>query len=73
MKAVLSEKGQVTIPKACRDRLGLLPGAILDFDASQGRLVAVKVQPEDVVHKWRGRGRLPGGLRVDDYLKRLRG
>ena len=72
MKAILSEKGQVTIPKPCRERLGLLPGTVLDFDASQGRLIAIKVQSEDVVRKWRGRGRLPGGMRVNQYLARIR-
>jgi hypothetical protein len=30
MNAVVSEKGQVTIPKAIRDRLGIRPGQVLD-------------------------------------------
>ena len=72
MKAVVSEKGQVTIPKACRDRLGLRAGSVLDFEARDGALVAVKRQPEDVIRKWRGRVRLPGGLDVDEYLERVR-
>ena len=33
MKAKLSSKGQVTIPKFCRDKLGLKTGAVLDFEA----------------------------------------
>lgn len=37
MKAVISEKGQVTIPKPLRDRLGLRPGHILDFTEEPGR------------------------------------
>ncbi len=72
MKTVVSEKGQVTIPKACRDRLGLRPGTVLDFEAKDGRLIAVKRQPEDVFRKWRGHGKLPGGLGVDDYLAKAR-
>ena len=72
MKAIVSEKGQVTIPKACRDRLGLRAGSVLDFEARDGALVAVKRQPEDVIRKWRGRVRLPGGLDVDEYLERVR-
>jgi AbrB family looped-hinge helix DNA binding protein len=72
MKAIVSEKGQVTIPKACRDRLGLHTGSVLDFEARDGRLIAVKQQPEDVFRKWRGRGRLPGGLGVDQYLETIR-
>ncbi|MBA4387627.1 MAG: AbrB family transcriptional regulator [Verrucomicrobia bacterium] len=73
MKAILSEKGQVTIPKACRDRLGLHPGTVLDFQASEGRLIALKLQTEDLFRKWRGRGKIPRGLSVDDFLKKTRG
>jgi AbrB family looped-hinge helix DNA binding protein len=72
MKAIVSEKGQVTIPKACRDRLGLRAGTVLEFEAEGGRLVAVKRQAGDVFRKWRGRGRLPGGLSADAYLARAR-
>ncbi|NQT51486.1 AbrB/MazE/SpoVT family DNA-binding domain-containing protein [bacterium] len=72
MKAILSEKGQVTVPKACRTKLGLKPGMELDFEAVQGVLIVRKVQHEDVFHKWRGKGELPGGGTVDEYLDRIR-
>jgi antitoxin PrlF len=72
MKSVVSEKGQVTIPKACRDRLGLQAGSVLDFEARDGKLVAVKRQPEDVFRKWRGKAKLPGNLSVDQYLNKIR-
>lgn len=42
MKTTVSVKGQVTIPKALRDRLGIRAGEILDFEAENGRLVATK-------------------------------
>lgn len=29
--AIVSEKGQVTLPKAMRDQLGILPGSRLEF------------------------------------------
>ena len=72
MKAKLTSKGQVTVPKSCRDRLGLKTGTLLDFEAVDGVLIARKVQPEDVFHKWRGRGKLPKGQDVDDYLRQVR-
>ena len=72
MKAKLSSKGQVTIPKSCRDQLGLKTGSVLDFEAVDGALIVRKVQTEDVFQKWRGRGQLPGGLSVDDYLAAVR-
>jgi len=73
MKASLTSKGQVTVPKACHDKLGLKAGTVLNFEAVDGALIARKVQVEDVFHKWRGRGKLPSGLSVDDYLARARG
>ncbi len=72
MKAIVSEKGQVTIPKPCRDRLGLKPGSVLDFEARDGKLVAVKQRVEDAFRKWRGKAKLPGGLNVDEYLDTIR-
>lgn len=71
MKAVLSEKGQVTIPKALRTRLGLRPGVVLDFDAEGGRLVARKAQGADAVDAAWGILELPES--VDAFVSRARG
>ncbi len=49
MKSVVSEKGQVTIPKPLRDRLGIRAGEVLDFDEEAGRLVARKASTQDPV------------------------
>jgi antitoxin PrlF len=73
MKAVVSEKGQVTIPKGVRDKLGIRHGTVLEFTADAGRLVAVKRIDADAFSRWRGKGRIPGGLEVDEYLKAARG
>jgi AbrB family looped-hinge helix DNA binding protein len=43
MNAILSEKGQVTIPKIIRDELGLEAGVVLDFHEEQGRIIVAKV------------------------------
>ena len=72
MTAILSEKGQITIPKAVREKLGLAPGAVLEFAAENGKLVGRKKVSHDVFKKWRGRGVLPKGLTVDDFLRRTR-
>jgi antitoxin PrlF len=69
----MSEKGQVTIPKALRDKLGLRPGTVLDFNAIKGRLIGVIQEQDDRIGKWLGKGRIPGGRSVDDYLQRVRG
>jgi AbrB family looped-hinge helix DNA binding protein len=73
MKTVVSERGQVTIPKAVRDTLGLRPGTVIDVVARGGKLIASKRLDEDAFRKWRGRGRLPRGRSVDDYLAKTRG
>ncbi len=73
MKSTVSEKGQITIPKAIRDKLGLRPGTVLDFDAIEGKLVGVKKEQDDRMGKWFGKGHLPGELGVDDYLGQVRG
>ena len=72
MKSVVSEKGQITIPKALRDVLELESGTVPDFQEENGRLVARKRVEEDPVSAWRGRGKLPAGRNVDDYLARAR-
>lgn len=71
MKAIVSEKGQVTIPKPLRARLGIKPGAVLDFEAEGGRLVARKASLTDPVDAaW---GILKLSEPVDGFLDRMRG
>jgi AbrB family looped-hinge helix DNA binding protein len=72
MTFAVTAKGQVTIPKGVRHKLGIRPGTRLAFAAENGRLVATKVDTPDRFTKWRGRGRLPGKLDVDAYLSKIR-
>ena len=71
MKSVVSEKGQVTVPKPLRERLGLRAGVVLDFSEQNGRLVAVKSAPEDPVARVYGILRLGRG--TDEMMRKLRG
>ena len=71
MKAVVSEKGQVTIPKPIREQLGLRPGISIEFRAEEGRLVGRKVEPpQDPVLAVTG---IIKALDVDQYLTETRG
>ena len=71
MNAKVSEKGQVTIPKEIRDRLGIQPGAVLDFEAVGGELVARKTVGRDPVDALYGALVLPD--RPDVLIDELRG
>jgi AbrB family looped-hinge helix DNA binding protein len=71
MKTVVSEKGQVTIPKPLRERLGIRPGNALDFTEEQGRLVATKVTTQDAVESVYGVLRLKRP--TDELITALRG
>jgi len=72
MNAIVSEKGQVTIPQKIREQLGLKPGQVLEFEAREGMLIARKTgalhQVDQVVGILRGRIK-----NVDDYIDEIRG
>ena len=71
MKARVAERGQVTIPKRLRDRLGVKPGTVLEFSEEHGRLIAVKsgsVDPVGEVY-----GCLGKRIDTDSVMARLRG
>jgi len=72
MKTVVSERGQITLPKAVRLSLGLKAGTVLDISVSGGHFIGVKDEAVDPITNWRGRGRLPENMTVDDYLRGAR-
>ncbi len=73
MKTVVSERGQITLPKSVRVSLGLRPGTILEIAVINGQLVGTKNEQTDPFSKWRGKGSLPEGFdSVDAYLAEVR-
>lgn len=71
MKTIVSQKGQVTIPKPLRDRLGIRAGEVLDFAEERGRLVAIKASGPDKVDS--AYGIIDLGAATDSVIERLRG
>lgn len=71
MRATVSEKGQVTIPKQLRDRLGIRAGETLEFEEGDGRLIASKASSRDPVHEVYGIIELEDG--TDAFVDALRG
>ncbi|RWN23231.1 MAG: AbrB/MazE/SpoVT family DNA-binding domain-containing protein [Mesorhizobium sp.] len=79
----VTTKGQVTIPKPIRDRLGIAPGSEVEFVATDEgvRLVAVNenLSQEEKLRRFsdvlgRMEGTLDlGGMTTDQYMEWLRG
>ena len=72
MEATVAERGQITLPKAVRDALGLTKGTVLKVELSGGTIVLRK-DVSDAISRARGRFKLPPGVSSDDIMRELRG
>jgi antitoxin PrlF len=68
-------KGQVTIPKRFRDRLGLRPGSEVEFEeTSGGELLVKNPRPERRKSRFAAlRGTLRSGMTADELMRLTRG
>lgn len=72
MDATVAERGQITLPKAVRDALGLTKGTKLTVELDGGRIILRK-DVSDAISRLRGRFKLPPGVTTDDVMRELRG
>lgn len=72
MEATLAERGQVVIPKAIRDQLGMKPGTLLTFTVEDGKLV-VRKKVDDAISRVRGRFKFAAGDSLDEWMRDTRG
>ena len=72
MDATVAERGQITLPNAVRDALGLVKGSKLKVELIDGRIVLRK-DVNDALSRVRGRFKLPPGVTTDDIMRELRG
>ncbi len=72
MEATVAERGQITLPKAVRDALGLTKGTKLKVELEAGRIVLRK-DVDDAISRVRGRVPLPPVVSTDDIMRELRG
>jgi antitoxin PrlF len=72
MEATVAERGQVTLPKAIRDALGLTKGTQLKVELEGSRIILRK-DVDDAISRARGRFKLPKGVSTDDVMRELRG
>lgn len=67
----VTSKGQVTIPKRVRDRLGIRAGTVLEIEVEGETIRLRKAGSRDAIERWRGVLDLGGP--VDEFVARLRG
>lgn len=80
LKAKITSKGQLTIPKEVRRALGVRKGDSLLFEVDDGearvRVVREPVSFAEYVGIWREEGDVEGGMsvrEVNDHVRELRG
>ena len=76
MAVTVTRKGQVTIPKPVRDRLGINPGSKIDFEVGEdGRAYLRRVgRPAIKPSRFeRMRGTATSGLTTDEIMALTRG
>ena len=78
--ALLTRKGQVTVPKPFRDYLGLKPGAAVEFAfAPDGQVIIKPAAPdprsvEQAAQRLRSvKGSAKAGMATDAYMALIRG
>ena len=71
--AKVTSKGQVTIPKKVRDKLGVRPGEDVGFEEKEGLMLIRKAVTKSPFDKWVGKLKHLKGQRSDDLVKEARG
>lgn len=73
----IGERGQVTIPKAIRERFGLRPKTEVEFQVIRGSILLKKAPKRLNLRKWRGRCKDSfaklGYTSVDRFVNDVRG
>ena len=73
VRAKLTSKCQVTVPKAVRDRLGLKPGDELEFIEQGGVFTVRRVFSPEGLLKYRGYLKHLAGRDPDELVEEMRG
>jgi len=74
LKAIVAERGQITIPKQIRDSLGIGAGAVLKFEMKDRKIILSKDISEDPIARVVGilKGKTPY-TSTDAYMNDIRG
>jgi AbrB family looped-hinge helix DNA binding protein len=73
VEVIVAERGQITLPKAVRDALGLIKGTMLRVELDGGRIILRK-DVSAALRKVRGKFKLVDGLKsTDEAMRAIRG
>ena len=72
MEATVAERGQITLPKAVRDALGLTKGSKLKIELDGSRII-IRKDVDDALSRLRGRFKLDGFANTDEAMRAIRG
>ena len=73
MEATVAERGQITLPKAVRDALGLTKGTTLSVELDGGRII-LKRDVTEALKRVRGKFKLAEGFTsTDEAMRAIRG
>ena len=71
--AKVTSKGQVTLPKEIREKLGVQPGENVGFEEKNGLIYIRKTIKKSPFDKWAGKLDHLKGQQSDKLVKELRG
>lgn len=71
MEATVAERGQITLPKAVRDALGLTKGTLLKVELDGSRIILRK-SVDDAISRARGKFALDGFESSDAAVRAVR-
>ena len=71
MEATVAERGQITLPKAVRDALGLTKGTLLKVELDGSRIILRK-SVDDAISRARGKFALDGFEASDAAVRAVR-
>lgn len=71
--ATMTSKGQITVPKEVRDKLGVRPGDHVEFiESDRGFLVQKRIEPS-AFDQWVGHLQVRGRHDADGLVEEMRG
>jgi AbrB family looped-hinge helix DNA binding protein len=73
LTAKVTSKGQITVPKKIRDKLGVQAGETLGFEENDGVFYIRKSLKKSPFDKWVGKLKKLKGQKTDSVIEDLRG